>query len=353
MLALLRSHTAKRRVAPLLLTLTLLVAVASLLPAADSAPRRRYRIVDLGTLGGGSAVAWDINDRGQVVGYAATAEGESHAFLWEAGRMTDLGTLGGRSEAYAINDWGHIVGVSETPGGREHAVLWAGGRIRDLLTLGGGSSRANDINNRGQIVGVAQISQRSEDGWRLARAFLWELGEMRDLGTLGGPESYAEAINDRGQIVGSADSTDDYGIAFLWSGGRMRTLRDARHTRGGVPEDINNRGQIVGKAWWTGDWEAVIWQRPRAQRGRFLGSPHGDSFAYCINERGQAVGWVGDAGDNVERPLLWERGRYQTLPLPRWARRAGAEEINNRGQIVGWAEDFDRDDHAVMWVPVR
>ena len=36
---------------------------------------------DLGTLGGSSS-AWDINERGQVVGHSATRSGHARAVLW-------------------------------------------------------------------------------------------------------------------------------------------------------------------------------------------------------------------------------------------------------------------------------
>jgi len=68
-------------------------------------------------LGPGCARA--INDIGQIVGYGGY--GNEHAFLWQKGAITDLGTLPGAeySQAYGINSNGWIVGES---GG--HAVLW-------------------------------------------------------------------------------------------------------------------------------------------------------------------------------------------------------------------------------------
>ena len=54
---------------------------------SPAAPRLRYTIIDLGTLGGNSADAAAINNNGQVVGNSGTKKGDSlgHAFLWQAG----------------------------------------------------------------------------------------------------------------------------------------------------------------------------------------------------------------------------------------------------------------------------
>ncbi len=84
-------------------------------------------MTDLGSLPGGDfSQAFGINSRGQVVGYALTASGEYHAFLWEDGQMTDLGTLSGREYGVAsgINSRGQVVGYSTTALGEVHAVLW-------------------------------------------------------------------------------------------------------------------------------------------------------------------------------------------------------------------------------------
>ena len=99
--------------------------------ARESGSSARWEITDLGTLGPAwrDSGAAAINARGQIVGTNGTASGKQHAFLWQSGKMTDLGTLGGRdSGASAINDRGQVIGTSLTPKpARTHAFLWQSG----------------------------------------------------------------------------------------------------------------------------------------------------------------------------------------------------------------------------------
>src|SRR5215211_2000108 len=110
----------------------LLSMVVAVLVGAHPASAQ-LSITDLGTLPGGdsfdSSTASGINDRGQVVGQSDVPSGAGHhAFLWEKGKMTDLGTLPGSSlsNALDINDRGQVVGSSTlaSDSAPEHAVLW-------------------------------------------------------------------------------------------------------------------------------------------------------------------------------------------------------------------------------------
>jgi probable HAF family extracellular repeat protein len=156
----------------------------------------------IGTLGG-NTYATAINNDGDMVGYFELIPGlaRHHAFLYQNGTTIDLGTLGGEaSTAYDINDRGQIVGTANTSSGAGHAFLYENGKMQDLGRLGV-SAQALGINNKGQIVGQALVNDLGD-----SRAFIYHNGRMRDLNKMVEASSGwvlldAWDINDRGQIA--------------------------------------------------------------------------------------------------------------------------------------------------------
>jgi probable HAF family extracellular repeat protein len=212
---------------------------------------QNLQMTDLGTLGGRDSFANDINDSGHVVGRATDAGGFHRAFLWQNGVMGELGTFPGGDdfckasglascgEATGINASGQVAGSAMTASGNFHAFRWENGVITDLGTLPGHrGSGATSINNSGQVVG-------SSGG----RAFLWEDGRMTDLGTLPGHQgSGATSINDSGQVVGISGTASGELRAFLWQNGRMTDLGTPPGAVNAIAYDINASGQVVGIA---------------------------------------------------------------------------------------------------------
>jgi probable HAF family extracellular repeat protein len=225
------------------------------------------RLQDLGTLGGLDACAVWINDLGQITGTSFTNSIANPAtglptldpFLWENGRMLDLGTLGGTvGRALMINNRGQVIGQSslaESPGACTtgdsltsgcHAFLWDRGILKDLGTLGGNFSIPNWINDAGEIAGVA-----SNQNEQAVFAFVWNKGVMTNLGTLEGDcFSQAFAINAEDQVVGQSISCDgSTARAVLWEAGQIIDLNVFVPPGSGLqlsdPKIINEAGKIV------------------------------------------------------------------------------------------------------------
>ena len=105
--------------------------------------------------------ALDINNRGQIVGTYAGAEPTAHGFLLDKGVFTTIDFPGASfTEALGINGRGQIVGFTRRR--RNHPWFPAGqgpwcsagrGRLHHHRTPGRPGDSADDINNRGQIVG--------------------------------------------------------------------------------------------------------------------------------------------------------------------------------------------------------
>jgi probable HAF family extracellular repeat protein len=108
----------------------------------------------------------DVNSLGQVAGWSNTSDGWLRAFRYSGSTLSDLKTLGGGlSRANGINDAGQVVGASyvRNLGDAYHAFIWQNGKMTDLNNeLPRGSARtlevAYDINNAGRIVGTTLVN---------------------------------------------------------------------------------------------------------------------------------------------------------------------------------------------------
>jgi probable HAF family extracellular repeat protein len=118
--------------------------------------------------------------------------------------------------------------------------------MRDIGGLGGTCTLAEDINNRGQIVGISSLA-----GDQTAHPFVWEAATgITDLmGASNGFSGYAHAINDGGQIVGIAcDAVTCYAVLWQKSGGKWQETDLGIFAVGDCPNatSVNASAQVVG-----------------------------------------------------------------------------------------------------------
>ena len=381
------------------------LAIPLRLAAQDKQDHNRrhhhYQLIDMGTFGGPASYFTNgfdgiLNNHGMAAGWADTSTPDpvpsfcynpdcfvSHAFQWQSGVLTDLGTLvaGWSSSAFWISGNGLIVGNSQNgeidpliPGFPEfRAVLWQNGGIVNLGTLEGGyESFAGAVNNRGQVAGAA-LNTIPDPFCLLApgfcttqtRAFLWQNGAMQDLGTLGtGNDAGASFINERGQIAGiSYTNTTPNPVTglptqdpFLWQNGTMLDLGTLGGTLGSATA-LNNRGEVVGQSNLAGDLisHPFLWTKHRGMRD--LGTFGGDTgTTEWINDAGEVVGKADLPGSPPQNhdAFLWKDGVLTDLGTLPGDSCSLAYQVNSRGQVVGTSEDqalclVPTGEHAFLW----
>jgi probable HAF family extracellular repeat protein len=223
---------------------------------------------DLGVLPGREwCIPEDIDGLGRIVGTCLYG-GPVAAFIWEAGELSDLGTLSGAARAYGINEMGQVVGHCRAtqPGGNgeQRAFLWEDGVMSELAPLPDrDNSQAFGLNDLGEVVG-SSWNPVGPYGLGADRATSWHDGgaEIVDLGQTPGPavcagggpypDNIALAMNNHGQIVGHAQCIASGGskAGFLWQDGVMYNLNDLIPPGFGwdliKATDINDAGEIVG-----------------------------------------------------------------------------------------------------------
>lgn len=349
------TRLASRRIA------LLLSAVAVLATHARVATAQTYQVTDLGDLGGGTAIAYDINASGQVVGQSLDGAGQMLGFIWLptpafglAPGMYELETLGGTlSEASGINATGQVVGRAFVTGDTAfHAVIWPpNAPIIDLGTLGGKNSQAYDINDIGEVVGWSDTAtnKRHAFWWRdQNRNGVSDPGDMVDLGDLGGDQSIAYGINTSGQIVGTSSTASFASHAFRTTATGHIDLASDLGTLGGLSSTayrINTSGQVAGHSQIPGN--ATVQAFRTAANSAIspgtdgLGTLGGTrSEAWGLNAAGQAVGWSTLSGSTSRKAFFAAAGAgavdLNTLinPALGWTLDA-AYAINDVGDIVG------------------
>lgn len=372
----------------------------------------RYRLVDLGTLGGPNSyqpfgyegtglflTEASLSVSGAFAGWADTSIADpyapncffncfvDHAFQWKDGVRTDLGALPGASGVSSAVTWispnGLISGFSEN-GEIDplvgfpvfHGVFWYDGKIFDLMPLNGGyESWANAVNDQGQAVGFASNAIYDPNSLQglvtETRAVRWQNGVPEDLGTLGGTDAEALYINDKGQIVGQSYAVDSITpppppndfcndtpltlYAFFWEKGNMVNLG----TLGGhcaFAYALDNYGRVVGESTIDGDADdhAFIWEQGKMMDLGTLGGTHGS--AAWLNDSGEVVGSSTNEGNEALLAFRWKGGVMTNLGTLPGNGCSTSDAVNSSGQVVGgsgfladWPACTDLVEHAFLW----
>jgi probable HAF family extracellular repeat protein len=364
----------------------ILAASAVYAQATQAAPR--YTVIDLGTLGGTFSIAFGINNAGRVGGSAAVHNGETHPFL-SGWLKTDLGTLGGKNaQASGPNGRENVSILSETStldplkedfcGFGNHlqclGALWDGVKMV-LPTLGGNNAMALGLNDRNQVIGVAENGKHDPACTSPQvldfEAVVWGpgQGQVQELPPLRGDTAgFALGLNNSGQIVGATGTCANVIVtavglflgthAVLWDNGPATDLGSLGGTLGKAAA-INERGEVAGLSSLPGDSSihSFLWSKDTGMQdlgalgADVVGDPAG------INNNTQIVGGSCDKSGNC-RAFFWDKKVLSDLndflPADSPLYLLYALGINDAGEIVGFAlEKKTGEVHGYLASPVR
>jgi probable HAF family extracellular repeat protein len=368
----------------------------------------RYKLVDLGTLGGphsyGSVNGEGfslLNNSGVVASYADLALPDpnaaffcydqdcfqAHAVQWKDGEITDLGALpaNNNSAAGSINARGWITGQSQSAlidpvlGFPEfRAVLWKDGQIIDLGTLASGAESIGIyVNDAGEVIGASTISTEQNDpvgfiGFS-THTFIWKDERKVDIGTLGGNDAFVGASCSHppeGVIAGASTTSTalnpDTGLPtidpFLWRNGAMTDLGTLGGTIG-FGQCANRRGQVIGVSSVTTNpaacappalfgapavpgCHAFSWENGVMTDLGMLGGEI--SEAIWLNETGMVVGSADLPGGQIHHAVFWKDGVIHDLGTVSGDACSRGRGLNARGEVVGGSSDCHNFLHAFV-----
>ncbi len=263
-------------------------------------------------------------------------------------RVTFLPSLGGNNTApYAMNDRNEIVGLAQDPNGDYHLVLWD--RERKLHDLGKAEGQF-DINNRGQIAGFM------DDPNGNPRAFLREPnGRMHWIDMPAGTILQRSMLNNKGQLIGKFNGP--YGSDHLCRWDPNEGVRDLGPV---VVKELgirafNDKGQVLGHDFTpTSHCPMFLWDPNNGFLGVYLDI--GD-----LNNHSCLIGWR-DIPRDGRYMMKWQKGRLFTKLFKGESGQFSKVIVNDANQILcglvvhsRW-ERFSNNlfrpwDTRVLWAP--
>lgn len=256
---------------------------------------------------------------------------------------TDLGDLGGTggTTAMDLNDRGQVVGVASTSSGDDHAFMWQRGVMTDLTPWLQGYSVALATNDRSQVLLRWTEADTGREGtilWSRREELAIDSHDPRDL-------------NERGQVLVPT-------LSSVWEDGVLtpipeRVLDDVELRV--APYGLGDGGHVIGTLWTIPEpggghppqVGGFVWKDGTLTRLRI--EPYVAGEPVDVDRRGRVLldAWH-PSGRNAA--LLWDDGEYVELgSLGGPTGDTRAIDMNDRGQVVGSSTTASGDTHAFLW----
>jgi uncharacterized membrane protein len=202
-----------------------------------------------------------MNDRGQIAGIHLDPDGIQAGFLRARdGSVTTISLSAIGTKARDVNDRGEVVGIYGEPADNELGYVIRGylrdrdAEVTTIAVPGAGETDPYAIDDRSRIVGSVLDTGATfgPDGSvppSMLHGFLWDKGRVTRLDVPGSLLTVALDIDDRGRIVGGYTDPTGRQHGFLYEHGSYTTIDAPRpldpFAMGSIAAGVNDRGEIV------------------------------------------------------------------------------------------------------------
>ena len=217
-----------------------------------------------------------------------------------------------------------------SPAARAQAV-----KVTQLIAPSSTGTYAAGVNKLNHVVGVYSTATAT-------RGFEWLGGSSYKTIVFKGSNNFTRAlgINDSGEIVGDFLGRNGYYHGFTDVGGKL-TQYDAPGGLGNFSTSlfgIDNNGDLAGAA------DGYGFVSIGGTVTTFYGSGTDLTYAYGINDSGEAVGQYFDS-NNLSHGFTWQAGTITEIVYP-GAVQTACEGINDAGEITGYYVDSSNNGHG-------
>ena len=342
---------------PRLLTLLAAMAAGSTAlaqgtqPAAAGSAYTTYRVINLAS--GLTASPIKLNARGQVSFSMQAPNGGAIGYFYNGTSIQDIGTLGGNSTlANDLNDVGQVTGTSiSSQFGTSHAFVWsAASGMTDLRPGNTGVSQGSAINNRGVATGVANFGGGYAYRWSAASG----IENLGALTTGGESSSFGIELNDAGLITGASSAGNNQRHAFAWTrSGGMIDISPSTTIQDALPVTVAPNGEVGGAylpAFGSPNYpyyQPFLWTRSAGLVR--LGTAGAIAGGVSAMTRDLRIVCTLTYANDSQRAVLWTRSAgARTLGTLGGTSSRGIA-INSKGQIVGDADNKAGNRRAYIW----
>ncbi len=241
-----------------------------------------------------------------------------------------------------INSRGDIVGVYTGIDKKVHGYLLSQGNLTTIDFPSSKLTRAYGINAQGDIVGVYSDSASHSHG------FLLHEGTFTSIDFPGSTYTDAWGISSDGNIAGTYTYADGASRAYRRTQqGDFVALDPPFNFTSAMTHGLNSRGEMVG-CWWDtyGTMHSLLLKGTYYMTNDFPGSAM--SMNYRINERDWMVGYYVDKG-SVTHGYMVRGINYASFDFP-GATYTDARGINNLNEIVGTYTDSSKKTHGYLLI---